>query len=1090
MKRRMKKVISLMLAFAVTVTVLPLTDVSAAGQVRKLAEEDWEYVFLDDEDDTIEITGYTGKEKGDLIIPDRVDGYTVSSIGDEAFIYCEGFDGKLVLPSGLKNIGDSAFAYCTQLNCPLELPDSLESIGVFAFDGCEYFVKDINIPADVWYIGAGAFAGCTGIDSIQVAEANEDYSSYKGNLYNKDQTELICYINAQGKNQAEFPPGLTQIGDYAFCEYYELPYIKLPATVTEIGEEAFNEGPGLIVEPGSYAESYAESNKVLYHYESEEHFYYNHLGTDKASIAGYVGELGKELNIPAKINDRKVTEIAEDAFTWRADIKGSVILPEGLETIGGRAFNGCNNISRITVPASVNSIGAEAFEWCESLVLSLEKGSYAETYAKENNIPYKYTNQFQVTFINKNKYDKKKVFVDPDSPVKKPLDPSRKGYTFQGWYDENGKYDFSKKVTKDLVLAAHWKVNAVSAPAAGNYITKLPETSLIQGGELGSSLDTGKTLWALNQGRSDKLTTAPGKYFGEFVYGPGRSTYWANYMVLEKGGVLNQYKKTDSISPYVPKKMLDKVADIGENGGYILKTDGTLYDKTGKKKLQSSVKEVWDYTGRGYGLFAALGKNGTLTVYQYDSKMVSVPNINERYETPEGYNKSYIYAKNNAGKIIEIIFDSYKEVSERDVKIAVRDRYDDLADEYFLNKNHELFYLNKETQEPVYLKDDAQELLESSSDDLDLVYVTTKNEVYNLDLNKKIADNVRKLNCYDGEKFAYITDNNELYISVIPYDPAAKKSGTIDEEVFASAAKIMTDVKDIKVQTDFYLITRLDGTVWMYSPNGLSKGMVQTKRNLSASKISAIKTYTYTGKAITPSVTVKYGSVTLKKDRDYTVKYTNNVNPGTASVTITGKGDYTGTKKASFKIALSTPSGLKQSSRTTSSVKLSWKKISGASGYQVYRRTYGSSTFKKAGTVTKGTTASFTNKKLSYGQYYQYRIRAYKKTSKGTVYSGWSKVITANTAINTPSLSRVNSPKKKQAAVSWKKSKSVTGYQVYRATSKKGKYKRAATVKSSKYTDKKVSRHKTYYYKVRAYKKVRGKIIYSSFSKVKSTRVK
>ena len=60
--------------------------------------------------------------------------------------------------------------------------------------------------------------------------------------------------------------------------------------------------------------------------------------------------------------------------------------------------------------------------------------------------------------------------------------------------------------------------------------------------------------------------------------------------------------------------------------------------------------------------------------------------------------------------------------------------------------------------------------------------------------------------------------------------------------------------------------------------------------------------YGYSGKAYTPNVTVKLGEKTLTKDTDYTVTYKNNVDPGTASITVTGKGIYTGTRTKTFEI--------------------------------------------------------------------------------------------------------------------------------------------------------------------------------------------
>ena len=72
--------------------------------------------------------------------------------------------------------------------------------------------------------------------------------------------------------------------------------------------------------------------------------------------------------------------------------------------------------------------------------------------------------------------------------------------------------------------------------------------------------------------------------------------------------------------------------------------------------------------------------------------------------------------------------------------------------------------------------------------------------------------------------------------------------------------------------------------------------------DLSQATVSAIEDQSYTGRAISPSFTVKLNGTALTKDTDYTVAYSNNTNAGTARVTITGKGNYTGTKTVTFKI--------------------------------------------------------------------------------------------------------------------------------------------------------------------------------------------
>ena len=109
--------------------------------------------------------------------------------------------------------------------------------------------------------------------------------------------------------------------------------------------------------------------------------------------------------------------------------------------------------------------------------------------------------------------------------------------------------------------------------------------------------------------------------------------------------------------------------------------------------------------------------------------------------------------------------------------------------------------------------------------------------------------------------------------------------------------------------SDDLIITGLKaGTtkIWVSNPFGeeFYRTITVTKAASSVDHIviSAIPDQTYTGKEITPAVTVKDGTKTLKKDVDYTVAYSNNIKVGTATVTITGKGEYTGIATKTFQI--------------------------------------------------------------------------------------------------------------------------------------------------------------------------------------------
>ena len=180
------------------------------------------------------------------------------------------------------------------------------------------------------------------------------------------------------------------------------------------------------------------------------------------------------------------------------------------------------------------------------------------------------------------------------------------------------------------------------------------------------------------------------------------------------------------------------------------------------------------------------------------------------------------------------------------------------------------------------------------------------------------------------------------------------------------------------------------------------------------------------------------------------------------------------------------PPGLKTST-TYKSVKLSWKKVKKAKGYQIYRASKKNGKYKRVKT-TKA--RSWTNKKLTTGKTYYYKVRAYKKVGKKTVYGSFSKRVKAVPRTKAPKFTL--KPGKRSIKVVWKKVKGGHGYRVYRARSKGGKYK---MLKDSRayipgYTSIGITANHKYYYKLRSYRIVKGKKVYSAYTKVKTVKTK
>lgn len=168
-----------------------------------------------------------------------------------------------------------------------------------------------------------------------------------------------------------------------------------------------------------------------------------------------------------------------------------------------------------------------------------------------------------------------------------------------------------------------------------------------------------------------------------------------------------------------------------------------------------------------------------------------------------------------------------------------------------------------------------------------------------------------------------------------------------------------------------------------------------TTLNISKVKVAKIANQKYTGKAITPWLTITNGTTSLSENRDYTVKWSSNKKPGKAKAVITGKGNYTGSKTVYFYIAPATPQLRSVNSTAAKSMKIKWKKDTKATGYEIYYAT--TSNFAKKGrktvAISKNKTTSKTVKKLKSNKTYYVKIRSYKKVGSKKIYSDWSNVM-------------------------------------------------------------------------------------------------
>ena len=175
------------------------------------------------------------------------------------------------------------------------------------------------------------------------------------------------------------------------------------------------------------------------------------------------------------------------------------------------------------------------------------------------------------------------------------------------------------------------------------------------------------------------------------------------------------------------------------------------------------------------------------------------------------------------------------------------------------------------------------------------------------------------------------------------------------------------------------------------------KKVLETAEIPALSRISISKasvtlftsTYAYDGKAKKPGVTVKLNGKTLKNGTDYSVTYSNNTKVGTAKVTITGKGNYTGTITKTFKINPAKQEIQKLTAKSKAFF-VDWAQKGSAAGYEIQYATNSKFTSAKKVTITNNKTDKTTVSKLSGNKKYYVRVRSYTNV-KGTKYYGaWS----------------------------------------------------------------------------------------------------
>lgn len=217
---------------------------------------------INDDGASCTITGIGTHPETEIIIPDKINGMNVTSIGEAAFWGCNLTSitipesvtsiGKaafghcynltsIIISANVTDIGEYAFDYCTNLDSVIiEENTKLTRINSFTFNHCG--LTSINIPATITSMGEGAFRGCSHYDftvhiTDMTAWCNIKFDNQAANPLNNSSAKLC--LNGQILTDIVIPDGVTAINNYAFAMNFNLKSVTIADGVTSIGERAF-----------------------------------------------------------------------------------------------------------------------------------------------------------------------------------------------------------------------------------------------------------------------------------------------------------------------------------------------------------------------------------------------------------------------------------------------------------------------------------------------------------------------------------------------------------------------------------------------------------------------------------------------------------------------------------------------------------------------------------------------------------------------------------------------------------------------------------------------------------------------------------
>ncbi|MCL2797256.1 MAG: leucine-rich repeat protein [Firmicutes bacterium] len=281
------------------------------------------------------------------------------------------------IPEGTTEIEPFAFSGYRSLTSVI-IPSSVISIGAYAFNGCRS-LTNISIPASVTDLGAGAFRNCSALISVTIPSGVTIIQPHTFSGCNELTAVSVpdgvltvganAFSNCSSLESIDLPDSVTSLGSYAFAWCVSLTDFSFPPEVTAIPEGTFRGCTGFVslYIPNQMTSMVRGSFQDCNGLQSITIPYVN-VGTHFGVIFGSTSNLTQGEYIPPSLKEVTVLRgtVGSRAFNG-CDGLTKVTLPPTITVIGEYAFNGCSSLEEVVIPEGVTNISASAFNGCTSL---------------------------------------------------------------------------------------------------------------------------------------------------------------------------------------------------------------------------------------------------------------------------------------------------------------------------------------------------------------------------------------------------------------------------------------------------------------------------------------------------------------------------------------------------------------------------------------------------------------------------------------------------------------------------------------------------------------------------------------------------